>query len=101
MDMRYHRLCCRSTQQQFCIYWRAGSTNLGDYATKHHPAIHHQTMSPIYLTPSHHPGVPYVVPKPTPISHRKGVLHMPAQCKVNSGKSQVELMTIGHETLQQ
>ncbi|KAL3778463.1 hypothetical protein HJC23_004403 [Cyclotella cryptica] len=29
------------------------------------------------------------------------LLHMRTQCKVNSGKSQVELMTIGHETLQQ
>ncbi|KAL3781993.1 hypothetical protein HJC23_013821 [Cyclotella cryptica] len=58
MDMRYHWLCCRTTQQQFRIYWRAGTTNLGDYVTKHHPAIHHQAMRPIYLTPIQHPGAP-------------------------------------------
>eukprot|EP00804_Cyclotella_cryptica_P002439 CCRYP_004119-RA/>CCRYP_004119-RA protein AED:0.38 eAED:0.38 QI:0/-1/0/1/-1/0/1/0/130 len=94
MDMRYHWLHCRTTQQQFRIYWQAGSTNLGDYVTKHHPAIHHQTMRPIDLTPLQHPGAPQVATRPTLISHCKGVLHMPTQCKVHSGKSQVELIYI-------
>jgi hypothetical protein len=50
MDMRFHWLRCRQNQKQFRTYWRAGSTNLGDYVTKHHPAIHHQTIRPLYLT---------------------------------------------------
>eukprot|EP00804_Cyclotella_cryptica_P026022 CCRYP_018184-RA/>CCRYP_018184-RA protein AED:0.09 eAED:0.06 QI:0/0/0/1/0/0/4/0/369 len=32
----------------------SGINQLGDYVTKHHPGIHHQTMHPIYLTMSHH-----------------------------------------------
>jgi hypothetical protein len=43
MDMKYHWLRCRISQMQFKHYWAAGSTNLGDYFTKHHPTIHHQT----------------------------------------------------------
>jgi hypothetical protein len=35
---------------QFKYYWAAGSTNLGDYFSKHHPAIHHQTTRGKYLT---------------------------------------------------
>jgi hypothetical protein len=35
---------------QFKHYGAAGSTNLGDYFTKHHPAIHHQTTKGKYLT---------------------------------------------------
>ena len=50
MDMRFHWLRCRINQKQFRTYWQAGSTNLGDYVTKHHPAIHHKTIRPVYLT---------------------------------------------------
>jgi hypothetical protein len=50
MDMKYHWLRCRISQMQFKHYWAAGSTNLGDYFTKHHPAIHHQTTRGKYLT---------------------------------------------------
>lgn len=50
MDMRFHWLRCREEQKQFRTYWRAGITNLGDYVTKHHPAIHHRTIRPTYLT---------------------------------------------------
>eukprot|EP00804_Cyclotella_cryptica_P009390 CCRYP_018073-RA/>CCRYP_018073-RA protein AED:0.48 eAED:0.48 QI:0/-1/0/1/-1/0/1/0/58 len=49
MDMRFHWLRCRENQKQFCTYWRAGTTNLADYVTKHHPAIHHQAVRHIYL----------------------------------------------------
>ena len=51
MDMRFHWLRCRKEQKQFRTYWRAGITNLGDYVTKHHPAIHHRTVRSSYLTP--------------------------------------------------
>ena len=50
MDMRFHWLRCRINQMQFRTYWRAGTTNLGDYVTKHQPTIHHKTIRPVYLT---------------------------------------------------
>ena len=39
MDMKFHWLCCRNNQQQLRTHWRAGSTILADYVTKHHPAF--------------------------------------------------------------
>ena len=51
MYMRLNWLSCRTTQGHFRHYWRSGATNLGYYATKHHAAIHHRTILPIYLTP--------------------------------------------------
>eukprot|EP00804_Cyclotella_cryptica_P019220 CCRYP_006117-RA/>CCRYP_006117-RA protein AED:0.10 eAED:0.09 QI:0/0/0/1/0/0/4/0/1232 len=50
MDMRFHWLRCQENQKQFRTYWRAGTTNLADYVTKHHPAIHHQAVRHIYLS---------------------------------------------------
>ena len=50
MDMQFHWLRCRDNQKQFRTYWRAGSTNRGDYVTKHHPAIHHTSTRSTYLT---------------------------------------------------
>jgi hypothetical protein len=50
MDMRFHWLRCRINQKHFRPYWRAGATNLADYVTKHHPAIHHQAVRPLFLT---------------------------------------------------
>eukprot|EP00804_Cyclotella_cryptica_P019260 CCRYP_006149-RA/>CCRYP_006149-RA protein AED:0.38 eAED:0.38 QI:0/0/0/1/1/1/2/0/321 len=47
MDMRFHWLRCRINQKHFRPYWRAGATNLADYVTKHHPAIHHQAVRPL------------------------------------------------------
>eukprot|EP00956_Cyclotella_meneghiniana_P018711 scaffold31391_cov75-Cyclotella_meneghiniana.AAC.6 len=38
MDMRFHWLRDRANQKQFRFYWRPGTTNRGDYYTKHHPA---------------------------------------------------------------
>jgi hypothetical protein len=51
MDMRFYWLKDRETRKQFRIYWRAGTLNRGDYVTKHHPAVHHQTIRPTILTP--------------------------------------------------
>jgi hypothetical protein len=84
MDMRFHWHFCRANQKQFCTYWWAGSTNLGNFVTKHHPVIHHQSIRTIYLTASHHPAS---LAGPTQSSHCKGVVHMPTLCKVNSGIS--------------
>jgi hypothetical protein len=49
--MKYHWLRCRINQRQFRHYWAAGKSNYGDYVTKHHTPIHHQTTRPIILTP--------------------------------------------------
>jgi hypothetical protein len=50
MNMKYHWLQCRISQMQFRHYWASGKTNLSDYFTKHHPAIHHQAPRGTYLT---------------------------------------------------
>ena len=52
MDMRFHWLRDRAiNQKQFRFYWRPGTTNRGDYYTKHHPASHHRNIRPEILTP--------------------------------------------------
>jgi hypothetical protein len=50
MDMHFHWLSCREAQGQFRYYWRPGTQNLADYFTKHHPASHHKTNRPTFLT---------------------------------------------------
>ena len=50
MTMIINWLRCREAQKQFWHYWKPGPTNLGDYATKHHTAMHHRTVRPKYLT---------------------------------------------------
>ena len=51
MDMRFHWLRCRQAQKMFHFFWRPGTTNMGDYTTKHHPGSHHKNVRPEYLTP--------------------------------------------------
>ena len=51
MDMKLHWLRCRIAQKQFRHYWQLGPNNLGNYVTKHHAAIHNQSVRGIYLTP--------------------------------------------------
>ena len=48
MDLRLHWLRCREAQGQFRFYWDKGTSNWGDYYTKHHPPIHHITQRPLY-----------------------------------------------------
>jgi hypothetical protein len=43
MDMRFHWLRCRAAQNQFRYYWAKGPDNEGDYSTKHHPDIYHES----------------------------------------------------------
>ncbi len=50
MDMKYHWLQCRISQKRFQHYWAAGKSNLGNYFTKHYPAIHHQATRGTFLT---------------------------------------------------
>jgi hypothetical protein len=42
MDMRFWWLHCHASQDQFCLYWDAGSKNWADYHTKHHPDTYHE-----------------------------------------------------------
>jgi hypothetical protein len=51
MDMRFHWLCDRESQQQFKYYWRPGTNNRADYFTKHHCAAHHIEKRKEILTP--------------------------------------------------
>ena len=51
MDMRYHWLRDREAKSQFRWYWRRGTTNKGDYWTKHFCGSHHTTMRAEILTP--------------------------------------------------
>ncbi len=41
MDMHFHWLQCRETQNQFRFFWCPGPTNKADYWTKHHCSAHH------------------------------------------------------------
>ena len=50
MDIRLHWLRCRATQGRFCHFWKPGATNIGDYPSKDHAAIHHRTIRPTFLT---------------------------------------------------
>ena len=49
IDMRFYWVRDRVRQNQFQVFWRKGTSNLGDYFTKHHPTSHHRDMRPIYL----------------------------------------------------
>ena len=49
MYMRFYWIRDRKNQKQFNIYWKHGSTNKGDYFTKHFPPSHHLTVRPSYL----------------------------------------------------
>ena len=51
MDMRFHWLHDRSAQKQFRYFWRRGSSNRGDYFTKHFAGSHHKLIRPEILTP--------------------------------------------------
>ena len=49
IDMNFHWLGDRTVnQKQFKLEWAPGSTNLGDYPTKHHFSKHHRQVRPIY-----------------------------------------------------
>ena len=42
-DCCLHWLRCRESQGQFRYYWASGSLNWGDYSTKHHPPLYHES----------------------------------------------------------
>ena len=43
MDRRLHWLRFREAQGQFRYYWASGYLNWGDYSTKHHPPLYHES----------------------------------------------------------
>jgi hypothetical protein len=49
MDQCFHWLKCRNAQRQFLYLWRRGTSNRADYASKHHPAKHHQAVRHFYI----------------------------------------------------
>jgi hypothetical protein len=49
MDMRFYWVQDRVEQGQIAVRWASGSTNHGDYFTKHHPPSHHTQVRPTYL----------------------------------------------------
>ena len=49
IDMRFYWIKDRTRQGQFLIFWRPGSSKLGDYHTKHHSAAHHRLMRSTFL----------------------------------------------------
>jgi hypothetical protein len=48
-NQRFHWLKCRNAQRQFKYLWQKGILNRADYASKHHPARHHQNVCPFYV----------------------------------------------------
>ena len=47
MDMQFHWLRCRDSQNQFRYIWDPGALNLGDYSTNNHPPIYHLSQRKI------------------------------------------------------
>jgi hypothetical protein len=48
-DQRFNWLKCRNAQGQFKYLWQKGILNRSDYASKHHPAQHHQNVRLFYV----------------------------------------------------
>ena len=55
MDMRFYWVQDRIKQKHFKVFWKPGTTNLGDYNTKHHAHNHHRNVRDHYI---HCPGIP-------------------------------------------
>jgi hypothetical protein len=49
MDQCFQWLKCRNPQCQFLYLWRRGIDNCANYASKHHPAKHHQAVRPFFI----------------------------------------------------
>jgi hypothetical protein len=49
MDQCFHWLKCCNAQRQFLYLWHCGIVYHVNYASKHHPAKHHQAVRPFYI----------------------------------------------------
>ena len=76
MDMRFHWLRCRDSQNQFRYYWRPGADNRADYWTKHHCAAHHIEKRPTLLTPQFILDALRASTNRTPATYGKGLLSL-------------------------
>ena len=76
MDMRFHWLRCRDSQNQFRYYWRPGTDNRADYWTKHHCAAHHIEKRPTILTPQFILDALRASTNRTPATSGKGLLSL-------------------------
>ena len=52
IDVRFYWIKDCENQCQFLVYWKPGSTNLGNYHTKYHPPVHHSLLRSTYLHPT-------------------------------------------------
>ena len=50
MDLRFHWLRCHTAQDQFRFYWDKGPNNWGDYITKHHPLVYHESKRHLFAS---------------------------------------------------
>ena len=48
MDLRFHWLRCQEAQEQLRFYCDKGPNNWGNYSTKHHPPIYHESKRPLF-----------------------------------------------------
>ena len=55
MDMRFYWVQDQIKQNHFKVFWKPGTTNLGDYHTKHHAPNHHRNVREHYIQS---PGIP-------------------------------------------
>jgi hypothetical protein len=76
MDMRFHWLRCRDSQDQFRYYWCPGPGNLANYWTKHHSTAHHIEKRPTILTPKYILDALRAATKRTPAKTGKGLRAM-------------------------
>ena len=49
MDMRFHCVRDRTTQENILVYWIPGNTNLAYCHTKFHSPDHHQKQRPLHV----------------------------------------------------
>ena len=70
IDMRFYWVRDRVNQNQFMIYWRPGSNNVGDYVSKHHSPAHYQRKRPKFF-------VCLIIPS---ISHTEKCLQRLSSC---------------------
>jgi hypothetical protein len=48
-NQRFNWLKCCNAQRQFVYLWRKEILNRAGYASKHHPAKHHQNVRPFFI----------------------------------------------------
>ena len=78
MEMRYFYICYLFKNNDVQVLWHPGQENIGDYASKHHYAKHHQNVRPIYLHKVHSPRI---IPRASnPIFLQGFVGNIPAGC---------------------